>query len=318
MRVSTLKNFVRHLFCPLLGGLLLWALSIDAWADSSSPSVFAVSPNDKSVSYLGMIFGGNIGPLVLGGNMSNPILSNMFQKFNWIIVTVGSVILSYIGILGTINTAHEGEAMGKKWSSIWIPMKSIIGMLLMVPTPGTGYSLIQVSVMWVVLQGIGAANAVWSVVATQMASGFNVSGQIQVYPGGTPIGLTNLSYGLLYSATCMQTLNTMIPGPDIVAQSGLLTATPTAPYFTPADNNGNVSGAAGVSFGNASNPTACGSVTISANDVTSAQFKLNGVMDMLSQIQIAATDIALSTNATKVGNEAQGGYLGGGPKYLCQ
>ena len=104
-----------------------------------APNVFAgvfdPPPSDQSLAYLGMIFGSNVGTIYLGG-AANPVLAQMFEQFNTIIVAIGTVVISYIGIVSTINTAQEGQTMGKKWSSIWLPMRSMMGMLLMVPTPG--------------------------------------------------------------------------------------------------------------------------------------------------------------------------------------
>jgi len=165
MLIIKLVKYLSCIFLPLL--------STSVYADLT---LFDVSPTDQSLQYLGMIFGGSVGSITLGGQVPNPILGLMFEKLNGIVLAVSTLVVSYVGILSTINTAHEGEVMGKKFSSIWIPMKSICGMLLMVPSTGNGYSLVQMLVMWVVLQGIGAANTVWNVVLTQLNSGISVTG----------------------------------------------------------------------------------------------------------------------------------------------
>lgn len=129
-------------------------------------------PTDKSVTYLGIIFGSNVGSIYLGGAAST-LLPALMEKFNFIIVVVGLVVLSYVSIMSTVNTAHEGTAMGKKWSAVWIPMRSVAGMALMVPGPATGYSMIQMTIMWIVLQGIGAADTIWSLALDQISAGGN-------------------------------------------------------------------------------------------------------------------------------------------------
>ena len=70
---------------------------------------------------------------------------------------LGIIILLYTLVISTVNTAQEGELMGRKWSSIWIPMRSVMGTGLLVPT-ASGYSLIQILVLWIIVQGVGAAN----------------------------------------------------------------------------------------------------------------------------------------------------------------
>lgn len=137
--------------------------------------VFDPPPTDKSVELLGIIFGNTIGSIVLPGGSTNSALAEIMEKFNFIIVTAGLIVVSYAGVMSTINTAQEGTVMGKKWSAVWVPMRSIMGMLLMVPSPGTGYSMIQVTVMWIVLQGVGAADQLWTILLENLAIGNSAS-----------------------------------------------------------------------------------------------------------------------------------------------
>jgi conjugal transfer/type IV secretion protein DotA/TraY len=170
--------------------------------------VFSVIPTDKSQEYLGMVFGGSVGSISLGGG-NNPTLSLMFERFNFIIVAIGAVVLSYIGVLTTINTAREGQAMGQKMS-LWVPLRAFSGMLLMVPGPTSGYSVVQMTVMWLVLNGIGAANAVWNVVLGQLAQNVSAVGGLNL--ALTPSYLNPLSQYVLQASTCMNTINNYMPG----------------------------------------------------------------------------------------------------------
>ncbi len=168
--------------------------------------VFDPPPNDKSVEMLGMIFGSNIGNIPLGGAV-NPVLSGLMEKFNFIIVSVGTIIVSYVAIMSTINTAQEGSAMGKKWSAIWIPMRSIAGMALMIPSPASGYSMIQVTVMWIILQGIGAADQIWNIALEGLSHG--ASAMIGIKPDVTAFGgdANDIVPLILDAAICMEALN---------------------------------------------------------------------------------------------------------------
>jgi conjugal transfer/type IV secretion protein DotA/TraY len=179
-------------------------------------AVFEVAPNDKSKEYLGIIFGGQIGSINLGGP-PNPMLGKMFERFNFIIVTIGTLVISYIGILSVVNTAREGEAMGKKFST-WMILRVVFGLLFMIPTPGTGYSLIQVLVTWIVLNGIGAANSVWGVVVDQLKSNVPAVGGIEIDVSGViDASLTALSQDVMRSSICMETLNSI---PSFVGPNG--------------------------------------------------------------------------------------------------
>lgn len=178
--------------------------------------VFTVIPTDQSQKYLGMVFGGSVGAISLGGG-DNPTLSLMFERFNFIIVTIGAVVLAYVGVMTTINTAREGEAMGKK-ISLWVPLRAFSGMLLMVPGPTTGYSVVQMTVMWIVLNGVGAANAVWNVVLGQLAQNVSAVGGLTLEL--TPSSLNNVTQSVLQSSACMYAINSYMP--ELSANAGPL------------------------------------------------------------------------------------------------
>lgn len=131
---------------------------------------FTPPSTDVSVTFLTTIFGKVDGVLEGGGSQ---ILGKMFSIFNLAILTLGGIILLYTLIVSTINTAHEGEVLGKKWSSIWIPLRSVIGVGLLIPK-ASGYSFIQILMMWIVMQGIGAADSVWSTALNYIGTGGSI------------------------------------------------------------------------------------------------------------------------------------------------
>ncbi len=194
-------------FLALLGCLLC--------TEALAATLFSVAPTDRSQIYLGMVFGGNVGSIQLSGD-ANTTLSLMFARFNYIILTVGVLVISYIGVSSTINTAREGEAMGKKMSA-WVPMRAFLGTLLMVPGPTSGYSVVQMTVVWIVLNGIGAANSVWNVILNQMSRNISVvSNASAVITGGAQAAdpsidgeLDLLVQQVMMASTCMHTLNNM-------------------------------------------------------------------------------------------------------------
>lgn len=123
---------------------------------------------DASLYYLGRIFGNmfNVipqstnpmtGEMAATGNIN--LISTVFGVFNGVILTVAALMVVYITITGTLITAHEGEFMGKKYHQIWTPIRTVMGIAALVPI--AGYSLIQYVMMWVIVQGIGAADMLW-------------------------------------------------------------------------------------------------------------------------------------------------------------
>ena len=128
-----------------------------ALADSTTASFFTPPSTDYSVIFLGNIFG--IVDGILHG--SSQMMGNMFLVFNSAVLALGGIVVTYTLIVGTLNTSHEGQFLGQKWSSIWIPVRSTIGLALLIPK-ASGYCLMQIFIMWVVVQGVGAADKVWN------------------------------------------------------------------------------------------------------------------------------------------------------------
>ncbi len=183
--------------------------------------VFTVPPTDKSKEYLGMIFGGSVGSISLGGNVNFTVFSLMMEKFNLVMLVFGVILLSYVTIVSTVNTAREGEALGKKFS-IFMVMRPLLGILLMVPGHSSGYSVIQMSVMWLVLNGIGLADSAWNVILQQLSYGVNITSSVEYNPREpkiAPYHLNDLIKEVMKSSTCKNVLNhempelSRIPGP---------------------------------------------------------------------------------------------------------
>jgi hypothetical protein len=123
---------------------------------------FDIAVNDQSLLYLGQLFG-DVGGLLPSAVGQLQLLGVMFTTINNMVLVVGSFILMYVIIVGLLKTAQEGEFLGKQWSSLWVPLRTVIGIVSLVPT-ATGYSMIQVVMMWIVIQGIGAADTLWTTV----------------------------------------------------------------------------------------------------------------------------------------------------------
>lgn len=158
---------------------------------------FTPSDSDYSVIYLSNIFGTIHNGILVG--TPNSLIGGMFGTFNSAILALASILLIYTILVATLNTAHEGEVMGKKWSSIWIPVRTFAGIGMLVPQ-SSGYSIIQVVVMWIVLQGVGAANTLWNTVLGQLNAGSTIVQQ------SMPIDktmATNQVAGMFRSMVCL-------------------------------------------------------------------------------------------------------------------
>jgi len=134
---------------------------------------FAPPSSDASLVYLSDLFGVVDG--VLAGTGSQ-IFGHMMGVFNTAVLAFSSIISIYVLILGTVNTAHEGEFLGKQWSSIMVPLRIVTGMAFLVPK-ASGYCVIQIFFMWVVIQGVGAADKIWNAALSYLNQGGNLVSQ---------------------------------------------------------------------------------------------------------------------------------------------
>src|SRR5579862_7661087 len=154
--------------------------------------------NDQSLLYLAQIFGymnGIIPNVNNNPNVITPVFVTMFTAFNSVVLTIGTLIVLYTTIVGIMHTAHEGQFMGKNWNNLWIPIRTVLGISALVPT-ASGYSGIQIIMMWVIIQGIGAADTLWNTVLTTI----NVTGspyaQVNIPSVGVSNSMTQLFAGL--------------------------------------------------------------------------------------------------------------------------
>lgn len=161
---------------------------------ASAADLFTPVATDKSMQLLGAIFG-KLG--VFGASSSDPFIA-VFGSFNAVILTIGGVLASYTILAGTLGTAHDGEMLGKKFSSVWLPIRTALGTALVLPVIGGGYCVMQLIVGWLVVQGIGLADTTWS---TYMSAN-NVS-QV-VVTGMEKPAVNELAWNAFSSLSCMR------------------------------------------------------------------------------------------------------------------
>lgn len=118
---------------------------------------------DKSLLALGQIFG-PVGDLLPGMSNQTGILQEAMAIVALGVFVVVGIILSYVTVVGVVNTAAQGVAMGHKWGQIksWMPVRAIGASVALMPQKG-GYCFMQILVMWVVVHSVNFANSIWSV-----------------------------------------------------------------------------------------------------------------------------------------------------------
>src|SRR5436309_925136 len=119
---------------------------------------------DRSIFYLGRLYG-QVGPVkLLNTDVTGNLFSLMFEQISTVCLTLGSLLVVYITVMGLLKTAQEGEFLGKQWNSMWVPLRTVMGITALFPVKTGvlgGYCAMQVIVMWIIVQGVYAADNLW-------------------------------------------------------------------------------------------------------------------------------------------------------------
>ncbi|AYK25673.1 TPA: DotA/TraY family protein [Pseudomonas aeruginosa] len=262
-----------------------------------SPCDDATSCTDHSVDMLRSIFGPVIDALVTGADpdtvsAASNVIATMMSFFNSGILIVGTLIVSYVAAIGTINTANDGEAMGRNWSSLWTPVRIVAGGAVLLPT-ASGYSFIQLVVLMFALWGVGFANGTYK---TGMAIGvLSPDSVVQgVNDPGSFYGLRDFGKQYLAASYCARAANQIYPGAQVsAAPSADKTTTNggrTEYLFQIKDRNATTNLGGGEPL--------CGTVSISQYTAQPAK-DATGIEAALEQLRVAAQNAKIQA-ATKL------------------
>lgn len=166
---------------------------------------------DVTVGLLQKIFGPIIDVLARGVDpntvqASSSLLGSMFSYYNTGVLAVASLIISYVATVGTVNTANDGEAMGKHWSAPWTSMRIVTGGFMLLPT-ASGYSFLQMFVLTLALWSIGFANGLYKIGMTMgIIKTDNIVASSTVVPAST-FGLRAFAKQYLPVAYCSHAAN---------------------------------------------------------------------------------------------------------------
>ncbi len=134
-------------------------------------SVGEIPATDVSTHILTQVFG-PVGNVLVPppGNQGSNILSSVIYYFNYAALALAMVFVLYVTIVSILNTAQEGQALGEKFNSLWIPLRIVAGIALMLPVH-KAYTVGQILVMWVLLQGVNGADIIWAKTVKNIESG---------------------------------------------------------------------------------------------------------------------------------------------------
>ncbi|MGD9369155.1 MAG: DotA/TraY family protein, partial [Desulfobacteraceae bacterium] len=126
------------------------------------PSTTKVPDTDLSGRMLDTIFGSGWENVITGTH--NSVSSNMvfpiLEAFNTVALAGVSLLFVWIISIGVVGTAHEGKALGKRYSTLWTPIRGALTVSMLAPIV-KGVSLFQVALLACIGFSINGANTVY-------------------------------------------------------------------------------------------------------------------------------------------------------------
>ena len=96
----------------------------------------------------------------LGGSQASELMLELSSAFNLVALAVVSALFIWILAVAVAGTAHEGTPFGKRYSSLWMPLRFVGAMGALAPI-FKGLSLFQVAILACIGFSINLGNYVW-------------------------------------------------------------------------------------------------------------------------------------------------------------
>jgi len=166
-------------FAVLIFSALLIEPSLAQTTASAAPSRstimgwFTGTGDPLTTNFMNQIFGS-----IFVGTTKATVFTTLIGTFNVICLVAGSIYFIAIIIAGVTQTAHEGEVLGKRWSSLWVPIRVVFALLLLAPIPSQqGYNIGQAIVSFMVKASSATASGVSGIgIKALTADGLQVTG----------------------------------------------------------------------------------------------------------------------------------------------
>jgi len=210
------------------GGLALWLALAPLLA---SAQAYTVNPEDTAFTKaLNPVFGDVFGSGSGGGAMDGAV-GGLFSNLNAAVLLIAAIVTAYTMVAGTMSTAHDGSMLGKKWSSMWVPIRTAFGIGMIIPLSG-GWCAAQLAVFWLVGQGVALASNGWA----EYANTYLTPTEKLVAPAATNAGY--LANDMFKYLVCVESLNKLSGGsattgsvvqPGVI--SGSISATGGGRYY---------------------------------------------------------------------------------------
>jgi conjugal transfer/type IV secretion protein DotA/TraY len=166
---------------------------------------FTPVPTDFSITQMLMNTFGNVtGSLFGPGAPVSPfvnVIGQAFLYFNSAVLFFGTVILAYVTVFGIMNTANDGQVLGKRWSTLFTPLRISVSAASLIPT-ASNFSIIQLVVLQVVVWGVGIADTTWTNIVQFALNPANGAQSALVSKDGSQTDARTLATNVLASKIC--------------------------------------------------------------------------------------------------------------------
>lgn len=96
----------------------------------------------------------------LAGDQAAEMMLSFFEAFNLVALAIVSGLFIWVMAIAVAGTAHEGTPFGKKYSSLWMPLRFVASMGALAPI-FKGLSLFQIAILACIGFSINLGNYVW-------------------------------------------------------------------------------------------------------------------------------------------------------------
>lgn len=115
---------------------------------------------DESFGMLRSVLGDfALDPFRTSDGSTGSLMASMFKEFNMFIFSAACIWMAYNMIAGLAQTMHEGVVLGKRMSTVWVPVRVAFGTASLMPVFG-GWAFCQALMVIASLLGIAGANRV--------------------------------------------------------------------------------------------------------------------------------------------------------------
>ncbi len=188
-----------------IGVLAGMSVPMVAFAEDGSGAATMI----KGIEALRQIFGVDATSLatLIGGSGTPTILAAVTTILNTAAMTATALFIMMTFFTGAMQQAHEGVMLGRRYSTLWVPLRAVISFFYLVPL-SSGYSVLQILVLWVAMWGSLLCDKAWEVSVSFMGNNASVVG-VPVLPK-----TRDLVSQMYQSAVCAKRLN------DLGTQAG--------------------------------------------------------------------------------------------------